>query len=122
MLRELAEPEVVVHAEGMKPSSKSRIQRAIATRAFPFPRPANGLRIPNPRAILDWLCAGRADYAAFQERKRTPLYRARKRLCKNIWIGAGLLMLLHPTLPVIGALGLLATLLSFTILDEADHD
>lgn len=98
-----------------------RIQRQVSTRTDTLPRPGEGgLRIPSPRAFLDWLCAGRADYAAFQARKRTPVYRARKRLCKNIWIGAGLIMVLHPTPPVIGTLCLLATLISFTILDESD--
>ena len=105
----------------MNSPRKSRSART-PTRAFTLPRPLRGLRIPDPRALLDWLCAGRADYAAFQRRKRTPLYRARKRLCKNIWIGAGLLMLLHPTLPIIGAMGMLATFLSFAILDESDGD
>lgn len=80
------------------------------------------MRIPGPRAFLDWLCAGRADYAEFQARRRTPLYRARKRICKNIWIGAGLIMVLHPTPAVIGTLSLLATLISFTILDESGGD
>lgn len=106
----------------MKPESKNRVQRTGNARTYSLPRPSHGIRIPNPRALLDWLCAGRQDYAAFQERKRSRLYVARKRVCKNIWIGAGVLMLLHPTLPVIGALSLLATLLSFTILDESDDE
>lgn len=106
----------------MKSSEKTRPQRSSNARAETLPRPSSGLRIFGPRALLDWLCAGRADYAAFQRRKNTPQYKARKRMCKNVWIGAGLLMLLNPVLPIIGALSLLATLLSFTILDESEDD
>ena len=104
----------------MKPNRRSRIQRAASAWASALPRPAAGFRILGPRAFLDWLCAGRADYAAFQARKRTPFYRARKRTCKNLWIGAGLVMLIHPTLPFVAVIALLATFLSFTILDETE--
>lgn len=100
-----------------------QIQRQVAARVSAIPRPGEGgLRIPGPREFLDWLCAGRADYAMFQARKRSPEYLARKRVCKNIWIGAGLIMAVHPTPAVIGTLSLLATLISFTILDESGRD
>lgn len=121
MARRLAGTVTIVHAGAMNSTRKSRDQRT-PTRVITLPSLLGGGRIRDPRALLDWLCAGRADYAAFQRRKRTPEYRARKRLCKNIWIGAGLLMVLQPTLPIIGTLGLLATFLSFAILDESDGD
>lgn len=72
-----------------------------------------------PRRLLDWLCAGRADYRNFRERREQPGYLARKRRCKNVWIGAGLLMLLHPVPEMVIALGLLAAFISFSLLDES---
>lgn len=71
-----------------------------------------------PRRLLDWLCAGRADYRAHQIRREQVGYLARKRLCKNVWIGAGLLMLLNPLPGIVIGLALLATFISFSILDE----
>lgn len=72
-----------------------------------------------PRAALDWLCAGRADYRALQRRRTLPGHRRRIGRCKTLWIGAGLLMLLQPTIPVILLLGLPATFLCFALLDES---
>jgi hypothetical protein len=46
-----------------------------------------------------------------------PAYRARRRLCKSVWIVLGLLVLPTPALPVLIIAGLMATFLSFAILD-----
>lgn len=51
-------------------------------------------------------------------RRYTASYRRKRGICKNIWIGSGLLMLLTATPEVIIALGLGTTFLSFMILDE----
>lgn len=51
-------------------------------------------------------------------RRYTASYRRKRGICKNIWIGSGLLMLLNATPEVIIALGLGTTFLSFMILDE----
>lgn len=51
-------------------------------------------------------------------RRYTASYRRKRGICKNIWIGSGLLMCLHATPETITALGLGTTFLSFMILDE----
>ncbi|WP_250460767.1 hypothetical protein [Microbulbifer litoralis] len=51
-------------------------------------------------------------------RRYTRDYRLKKSWVKNLWIGASLLMLCFPLLPVVLALGLLTSFLSFAILDE----
>lgn len=71
-----------------------------------------------PRLVLDWLCAGREDYRAFQRRKATRAHRARQTLCLWIWLGAALLMLLCPGAACLLTLLLAATFLSFAVLDE----
>lgn len=73
-----------------------------------------------PRRFLDWLCAGRADYRAFRARRRTRSYRIRRGYCKSLWIIAGLIMLVHPSLPVFLVGVLLTTLVCFAFLDESD--
>jgi hypothetical protein len=71
-----------------------------------------------PRRALDWLCRGRADYAEFRQRRRSIRYRRRLGWCRNLWIGAALLMLLAGDLRLILFLAAVATLLSFALLDE----
>lgn len=51
-------------------------------------------------------------------RRYTRSYRLKKGWVKNIWIGSSLVMLCFPLLPVVLALGLLTSFLSFAILDE----
>lgn len=75
----------------------------------------------NPRSWLDWLCAGRADYEAHRVRSHSRRYRIRRGWCKNLWIGAGLIMALQPLAGVIAIVSLFTTLLCFAILDESDR-
>lgn len=70
-----------------------------------------------PRRLLDWFCAGHPDYDAHRARQRKPGYRNRKTLCTGTWIAAGVVMLAKPAAPVIVTCVLLATFLSFAILD-----
>ncbi|MGB0722450.1 MAG: hypothetical protein ACPGU7_08645 [Gammaproteobacteria bacterium] len=51
-------------------------------------------------------------------RRLTPAYRRKRSLTKNIWIGAGCIMMCNPVPPFIVIMSLLATLSSFVILDE----
>jgi len=51
-------------------------------------------------------------------RRYTRRYRMKKGWVKNLWIGSSLLMICFPLLPVVLALGLLTSFLSFAILDE----
>lgn len=70
-----------------------------------------------PRRILDWLCEGRADYQAFQQRKGTRTYRANRTTCVLIWAGAAALLAVCGSAGCLVTLGLIATLLCFAILD-----
>lgn len=72
-----------------------------------------------PRKARDWLCADRKDYRQFKKRKNSPAYRSRLRWCKTLWIGTGLLMIINPSINLFIVLVLIATFLSFAVLDEA---
>jgi len=72
-----------------------------------------------PRKALSWLCAGRADCRRFIKRKSSLAYRNRLRCCKSVWIGAGILMIINPSINLSVTLILISTFLSFAILDEA---
>jgi len=68
---------------------------------------------------MGWLCGGWEDYRAFQRRKATPGYRARRSVCLRIWLGAALLMLVCPAAACVFTLIMAATFLSLAVLDEA---
>lgn len=67
---------------------------------------------------MHWLCGDRADYAGFQRRKLTPAHRARRMLCLFVWSGAAILMPLCPRPGCVLILILIATFVSFSLLDE----
>lgn len=71
-----------------------------------------------PRRAIRWLCSGRADYRAFQRRKSSSAHRARRTLCLYVWAGAAALMLLCPSPGCVITFMLIATLISFALLDE----
>jgi hypothetical protein len=71
------------------------------------------------RLLLNWLCAGRADYREFQRRRSGHGYRRRRALCVTIWLGAAALMALNPHPQLVVITTLLAIFLSFAILDES---
>jgi len=71
-----------------------------------------------PRNLIDWLCSGREDYQAFEQRKRTRGHRSKRTLCLGIWLIAALLMLNCPGVGCVVALILAATFLSFAVMDE----
>ncbi|MGD8497256.1 MAG: hypothetical protein PVG82_00020 [Chromatiales bacterium] len=73
-----------------------------------------------PRGMLDWLCAGRADYRAFQRRRGMPGYRRRLGWCKNLWICAAIAMALNPAPAFVFPTALVAALISFVLLDETE--
>jgi hypothetical protein len=71
-----------------------------------------------PRRFLDWLCAGRADYQEFRQRKATRAYKANQGTCLIIWLGAALLLLFcGGTTGCLLTFGLVAALLCFSVLD-----
>ena len=51
-------------------------------------------------------------------RRHTAKYRRKQGICKNLWIGSGLIMCLSASLEVVIGLGLGTTFLSFMILDD----
>jgi hypothetical protein len=84
----------------------------------PLPPPRVRLRGTSlPRRLLDWLCDGRDDYTAFQQRRRTGAYRARRSFCLYTWLGAAGVFLLCGSPGCLIVVGLLATLACFTVLD-----
>ncbi len=52
------------------------------------------------------------------ERRGSPRYRAKRSLVRDVWIGVGLIMLVLPDPAAVAMLALLATFVSFMILDE----
>ncbi|MBK1645534.1 hypothetical protein CKO25_12955 [Thiocapsa imhoffii] len=70
-----------------------------------------------PRRALDWLCQGRPDYEAFKHRRSSPSHRARRTRALYVWAGASLLMLICPSPGCLLTAGLIATFVSFTLLD-----
>jgi len=70
-----------------------------------------------PRRALDWLCEGRSDYKAFQQRKRTRVYRRNRTACLLAWAGAAALLLICGATSCLITLSLIATLICFTLLD-----
>jgi hypothetical protein len=71
-----------------------------------------------PHRAVHWLCSGRADYVSFQRRKATSAHRARRTLCLFVWSGAAVLMLLCPSPGCVATFILIATFVSFSLLDE----
>ncbi|MCW8193930.1 hypothetical protein F6455_03910 [Proteobacteria bacterium 005FR1] len=68
--------------------------------------------------LPDWVTSRRDDPSHSHGRRFTRRYRKKKEIVKSVWIGSGLVMLAFPALPLIVALSLLTTFLSFVILDE----
>lgn len=71
-----------------------------------------------PRAVADWLCSDRSDYREFLKRRESARHGAARELCRRVWMGAGILMILFPELPVIVGLVLGTTFLCFALLDD----
>ena len=61
-----------------------------------------------------------ADENHYHWRRFTPRYRAKQRLVKRIWMGAGCITLLFPTLYFLLLIFLSTTLVAFIILDETE--
>ncbi len=72
-----------------------------------------------PRKAMDRFCAGRADYERFMGRKESPRYRNRLRCCKSVWIGAGIPIIINPSINLAVTLLLISIFLSFAMLDES---
>lgn len=70
-----------------------------------------------PRQALNWLCGGRADYRAFQNRRTARGYQANRGLCLAVWGVAAALLLLCGGLGCTVLLLLVATLFCFALLD-----
>jgi hypothetical protein len=69
------------------------------------------------RRLLDWLCEGREDYREFQRRRATRAHRSNQSICLGVWLVAALLLLLCGGPGCLLTLGLVATLVCFSVLD-----
>lgn len=68
--------------------------------------------------LPEWANNHCADPSHSHGRRYTESYRKKKEIVKSVWMGSGVVMLAFPALPLVAALGLLTTFLSFVILDE----
>jgi len=68
--------------------------------------------------LPDWMQNRQPEKEHFYRRKFTASYRAKKQRVAYLWIGSGLLMLLIPLPSFIITTSLLATFISFSLLDE----
>lgn len=57
-----------------------------------------------------------------QDRRKTAVYRAKQQLVTRVWLGAGVVMLIQPILPLVLIIGLLTTFIAFIILDETPQE
>jgi hypothetical protein len=81
--------------------------------------PMNNPLSPLARHLLpDHLLDCRPDPNSPHRRRFTHGYRRKMGLVKNLWIGAGLLVLFHPSPVVLLTAGLSMTFVAFTLLDE----
>ncbi len=67
-----------------------------------------------------WLENKTPDKQHFHRRRYTAQYRQKQRIVKSLWFSVGLLAICWPVLHWLIGLGLLATFISFSILDETD--
>ena len=65
-----------------------------------------------------WLSDRSPEQGHPHRRRFTDLYRRKRGIVKNLWLGSGLLMLLVATPALVLAMALGTTFLSFVILDE----
>lgn len=70
------------------------------------------------RMLPDKLADRRPDPLSPHRRRFTAAYRRKRAVVKKIWAGAGLIVLMHPTVATLIIVGLFTTFLSFTVLDE----
>lgn len=73
----------------------------------PFRRPPHGMSLEAQRHHPHY-------------RRFTPVYRARRKLVRDMWIGLGLLMTLLPPAGVM-VIAMLGTFAAFLILDESEQ-
>jgi hypothetical protein len=108
----------VSNERGVMRATRRRVTREEAQRAVIGP----SIQLQEwPRKAVDWLCAGREDYEVFRHRKGTRRHRVLRQRCKNIWIVAGVAMMLNPLPSVMLVMTLVASLLSFAVLDETEE-
>lgn len=74
------------------------------------------------RSVPAWCRAGRADLHLSHLRRLSPAYRAKQQIVKQVWMGAGMVMLIHPVLPMVTIISLFTTFVAFAILDETGDD
>lgn len=65
-----------------------------------------------------WLLSEIPSRSHFHRRRLTRVYRKKQRLVRALWFGALLVMLALPILPLVVAISLFTTFISFSILDE----
>lgn len=68
--------------------------------------------------LPEWALSPDADPTHSHRRRYTAIYKRKQNIVKNIWISAGLVMLALPAIPLVVALALFTTFISFVVLDE----
>ncbi len=65
-----------------------------------------------------WLLSEIPSKRHFHRRRLTEVYRKKQRLVRSLWFSALMIMLALPALPLVVAISLFTTFVSFSILDE----
>lgn len=68
--------------------------------------------------LPEYLRDTRPDPTSPHRRRFTRQYKRKQALVRKLWIGAGLVILLNPTLAMLLIVSLATTCLAFTVLDE----
>ena len=66
-----------------------------------------------------WFFQTQPDAKHFHRRRFTREYRSKQRIVWHLWGGVALLVIVFPIVPIVVSLSLLASFLSFAILDES---
>lgn len=80
---------------------------------------ANPLQMIGHRLLPAHLADRRPDPLSPHRRRFTPEYLRKRQRVKQLWMGAGLLVLLQPTITTLLIVGITTTFVAFTILDES---
>lgn len=71
------------------------------------------------RRYSDWLRRNHVDLKRWHAWRRSPAHRARLRLVRRLWTGAGVVVLAYPVPAFAIMVALFTTFVGFSILDES---